>query len=112
MIGRLRDKLAQRALRVARRRASVARCATLRDWAHNTGVCGVGNTEPREIVVTLSSYDRRVEYMYICVESLLRQSLRPDRIILWLSRHNFPDETLPENLLRLRARGLEIAFRD
>ena len=73
---------------------------------------GVGNNKPHSIVVSLTSFDKRIHELYLCIESLFQQFLKADRIILWLSRQNFPAEQLPESLLRQQERGLEIVFYD
>jgi hypothetical protein len=64
------------------------------------------------IVVSLTSFPGRIERVWIVVETLLRQTRKPDQIILWLSRDQFPDiNHLPQSLLRLRRRGLRIELR-
>jgi hypothetical protein len=40
----------------------------------------------------------------------MRQSFKPDKIILWLAEEQFPDKVLPESLLCLKKRGLTIEF--
>jgi hypothetical protein len=43
----------------------------------------------------------------------LRQSKKPDQILLWLSKNQFPSlECLPTNLLKLRKRGLQIELKE
>ncbi|TXS93962.1 glycosyltransferase family 2 protein [Parahaliea maris] len=112
MIAPLRRALERRRLRSRRRQASEQRHADLHRLALSDRSIGIGNTEPQEIVVSLTSYDRRIPFTYLCVESLLRQSLKPDRLVLWLSRKDFPDEKLPDPLLNQVERGLEIIFHD
>lgn len=61
------------------------------------------------LVVSLTSFPQRINKVYLVIESLLRQSLLPSRIILWLSEEQFPSiERLPKSLLKLRSKGLEI----
>lgn len=57
------------------------------------------------LVVSLTSIAERFEKLHICIESLLRQSLKPDHLILWLE---VPLEELPPSVRRLVKRGLEI----
>jgi len=60
-------------------------------------------------VVTLTSFPQRIGNIHLVIESLLRQSLLPSRIILWLSQEQFPSlADLPKNLLNLQSKGLEI----
>lgn len=60
-------------------------------------------------VVTLTSFPQRISNIHLVIESLLRQSLKPSRIILWLSKEQFPSlANLPKKLLDLQSKGLEI----
>jgi hypothetical protein len=58
-------------------------------------------------VVSLTSHGRRVETVYLTVESIGQGRLLPSRLILWLDDEAM-FQNLPESLLRLRCRGLEI----
>ena len=40
----------------------------------------------------------------------MTQTLKPDRVVLWLASPQFPDKNLPENLTRLQEFGLEIKW--
>lgn len=61
-----------------------------------------------EIIVTLTSYPARIETTWMAIESLLRQSMKPDRVVLNLFEGEFPDHQLPESLQLQLTRGLEI----
>ena len=67
-----------------------------------------------DVVVSLTSYPARIGTLHSVVESILGQTVRPGRILLWLSEEQFPgrEDDLPEELLELRSRGLEIRFCD
>jgi hypothetical protein len=58
-------------------------------------------------VVSMTTYGKRVDTVYLTLESIALGSRLPSRLILWLDEldryHN-----LPESLRRLQARGLEI----
>jgi len=81
---------------------------------HKTQVsAGYGlNTLLREksYIVSLTSYPARIDYLWIAIETILRQSFKPDKIILWLAEEQFPDRKLPESILKLKERGLTIEF--
>lgn len=66
------------------------------------------------VVVSLTSFPVRIGRLWIVIESILRQTVRPERIVLWLSREQFPNEErdLPKSLLEQRSRGLDIRFVD
>ena len=63
-----------------------------------------------QIIVTLTSYEKRFEDLEIAIYSLLNQSLKPDRIILWLSDRYDSINDLPYSLTRFIKNGLEIRF--
>jgi hypothetical protein len=59
------------------------------------------------VVVSLTSFGRRVAQVAYAIESIASGSVRPQRLILWLDEPlSLAD--LPPALLRLQARGLEI----
>lgn len=65
------------------------------------------------LIVSFTSFPARIKNVHLVVESILRQTVLPDRIILWLSKDQFPTiDSLPKKLLDLRTRGLEINFRE
>lgn len=61
------------------------------------------------IVVSLATIPERLGKVHIAVESLLRQTLKPNRIILWMSESQ-AGRTLPFVLRNQMRRGLEIRF--
>jgi hypothetical protein len=63
-------------------------------------------------IVSLTSFPARINFVWIVIESILRQTTRPDAIFLWLSSEEFPArlKQLPTKLLGLQRRGLEIKF--
>lgn len=66
----------------------------------------------QRIIVSMTSFSKRIGKVWIVIESLLRQSHKPDAIILWLSEDEFPDmASLPSRLLKLQKRGLKIELR-
>lgn len=74
---------------------------------------GVTNRKRRQkIIVSLTTYPKRIGTIWLTIETLLRQSMKPDEVILWLADTQFPNglADLPEKLLRLRERGLTIRF--
>lgn len=82
------------------------------DRALNSTMPGVEHHGAHSIVVSLTSFEKRIDDVHLCIESLFQQSLKADRIILWLSRRNFPTEELPQMLRKQQERGLEIIFHD
>jgi hypothetical protein len=64
-------------------------------------------------IVSLTTFPARIRKVWLTIESILRQSEKPDKIILWLYEGEFNGkQSLPANLLELEKRGLEIRFCD
>lgn len=65
-----------------------------------------------DLVVSLTSYGRRVSsgIVYYTIASILRQSVQPQRIILWLAEEEWNDETLPTKIASLKEKGVEIRY--
>lgn len=62
-----------------------------------------------DLIVSLTTFPARINKIWIVIECMLRQSHKPDKIILWLSKEQFKNlDSLPKRLLKLRERGLEI----
>lgn len=64
------------------------------------------------VIVSLTSFPQRIGKVWLTIESILRQKSKPEKIILWLSKDQFPKEELdlPKNLIKQKSRGLTIKF--
>ncbi|MCB9979396.1 MAG: NUDIX hydrolase [Rhodospirillales bacterium] len=67
--------------------------------------------QPR-VVVSLTSFPERLYDVHYALYSLLKQSMKPDKLILWLGREQFPngESDIPDEVLRLKDFGLEVAW--
>ena len=67
------------------------------------------NSQP-EVIISLTSWTARIETVDQAVKSLLNQSIKADKVILWLSEEEFPnkEKDLPASLLHLKEHGLTI----
>jgi len=64
-------------------------------------------------IVSFTSFPARINNVWLVVESILRQTQKPDMIILWLSKKQFSSlDVLPKSLLNLQKRGLTIKLKD
>lgn len=63
-----------------------------------------------ELIISLTTYSSRIEYVYLTIESIARQTCKPNRIILWLDESEFNTRSLPKSLVNLQHRGLEIRY--
>lgn len=79
-------------------------------FSQNRGLCQK-ERKPR-IIVSMTSYPGRISVVSAVLERMLVQTLRPDKIILWLSKNQFPGQEadLPEDLLAMREYGVEIGW--
>lgn len=76
---------------------------------NNYGLNKIGRKQ--KIIVSLTSYPKRINTVWLTIETLLRQTVKPDKIILWLADTQFSGmDSLPAELFGLQERGLTIRF--
>lgn len=79
-----------------------------------TPISNIGvNDKPRErkVIVSLTSYGRRVsKNLGVTLWSLIRQTYKPDAVILWLDKEKWNDDKLPECIKRLKEKGLTVKY--
>lgn len=63
-----------------------------------------------KVVVSLTSYGKRLETVHIAIKSMLCQTYPPDKIILYLAE-DVKKNDIPESILELTQFGLEIKFK-
>ncbi|MDR2569113.1 MAG: hypothetical protein LBD23_02290 [Oscillospiraceae bacterium] len=73
------------------------------------GLNQITNRE-KKIIVSLTSYPARFHTLHICIKSLLWQSIKPDKIILYLGEDSAINQ-LSKKILYLTQFGLEIEHR-
>ena len=64
------------------------------------------------IIVSLTSFPAAIPYTVQAIRSILKGSLLPDKIVLYLDTQKFPDGVLPQELEALRAESplFEVRF--
>jgi hypothetical protein len=63
------------------------------------------------IIVSITSFPARINEVAVCIETIMSQKMKPNRIILWLVESDFDDKkTLPLHLEYLKKRGLEVKY--
>lgn len=67
-----------------------------------------------KIIVSLTSYPARIKTVHYSINTLLQQSLKPHKVILWLAKSQFPngEGDLPKELIELKKLGLDIFWCD
>jgi len=93
-----------------RKLESILRVQLLQQQSLTSTEMGVGNDKEHNIVVSLTSFDRRIHNVVYAVESVFQQWVKPDAVVLWLSKEQFPDGQLPEALVRQQQRGLQVFY--
>ncbi len=75
--------------------------------------CRAADAKTPRVIVSLTTFPARINVVWIVVELLMRQRVKPDKVVLYLSKDQFDSvESLPENLRQLSHRGLEIRLVD
>lgn len=64
------------------------------------------------LIVSLTSYPARINTIHFTLHTLLNQSLKPDKLILWLAKEQFPriEKDVPRKVRRLKKYGLSIEW--
>lgn len=72
----------------------------------------VGTDPDGPLIVSLTSFPARMHDIHYCLYSLLKQNLKPYKIILWLAESQFSNKELdlPDKVLRLKNNGLTIRW--
>ncbi|ANS85796.1 glycosyltransferase family 2 protein [Vibrio scophthalmi] len=62
------------------------------------------------VVLSLTTYTTRIDHVFLTIESLGNQTVKPNKIVLWLDENEFNEESLPGTLKKQREKGLEIRY--
>jgi hypothetical protein len=62
------------------------------------------------VVVSLTSYNKRIFDVFLTIESIFQQTQKANRVLLWLDKDEFTNDVLPIKLKSLVPRGLEIKY--
>lgn len=86
--------------------------SSLTNLALHSNELGITNEHisDNEIVVSLTSYGKRIHEVYLAIESIMQGTIKPNKIILWLSEEEFKNKELPTILKKQQERGLEIKY--
>ncbi len=69
---------------------------------------GIAHGLSAPLIVSLTSYPARYGTLSLTLAALLRQSVRPDKVILWLDEGD--EASLPAEVVALKSEGLEVAI--
>jgi hypothetical protein len=72
---------------------------------------GVNKNSPRKLIISITSYPKRFNNLHWVLYSLLTQTIKPNKVILVLSKKEVKSEKeIPNKILFLRKIGLKIKF--
>lgn len=76
--------------------------------------CGVNRKYKRDrpLICSLTSFPARIDEIWLSIETIFRQTVKADEIILWLSAEQFPSRELPESIRKCVEKGLTIRWVD
>ena len=72
--------------------------------------CKLMDDDGVNIVCSLTSFPLRINECFYAIKSILLQSVKPNRIVLWLASSQFPDKKLPKSFEELIKIGVEIRY--
>ncbi len=76
------------------------------------GISNIQTSNNPKLIVSLTSYPARMYDIHYCIYSLLNQTKKPDKIILWLVKEEFENKQISPVLLKLQENGLTIKWSD
>jgi hypothetical protein len=78
--------------------------------ASNRGLANF-NSDEKLVIVSLTSFSLRLKDLHLCIKSLLQQSYKPNKLILWLG-NDVDVKDIPDSLISLKKFGLEIIIKN
>jgi hypothetical protein len=77
-----------------------------RRWQRRSTLKPARHQLPAELIISLTSFPARYPILHHTLQSLLTQSVRPDKVVLWLYEED--RATLPDSVRELEQEGLSI----
>ncbi|MFV0626702.1 MAG: hypothetical protein ACK5N8_05085 [Alphaproteobacteria bacterium] len=70
------------------------------------------NKREKKLIVSLTSFPQRIGEAIYSIYSILSQTTKPDKVILWLGENKFPEKekNLPKAIIDMMEKGLEVRF--
>jgi hypothetical protein len=75
-----------------------------------SGITNEKYFDNKNVIVSLTSHGKRIYDVFLVIESLLEQTIKPNKIILWLAEDEFTMDNIPVILKKMQNRGLIIEF--
>ncbi len=80
----------------------------IRLWLPQSQPAGKRRVVP--VIASLTTYPPRIRFAWMAIETLIRQSVKPMKLILVLNEEEFPDKEIPRRIRLQLRRGLEILW--
>ena len=77
---------------------------------HKGRIISDNNIRKPRVIVSLTTFSKRIDSVHLVIESIARQSIKPDEIILVLDEEEFNNEYLPQYIKDQINRGLKIRY--
>lgn len=75
--------------------------------------CSNNETKQKNLIISFTSFPARINNVWQVVECMLRQTVMPDKIILWLSKEQFPtSDSIPQSLRERESDIFQISMVD
>jgi hypothetical protein len=78
--------------------------------SQSIGITSTNYFHEKEVIISLTTYSKRIYDVYLAIETLMHQTMKPNKIILWLAEDEFTLDNIPQTLKNLQKRGLTIEF--
>ena len=78
--------------------------------SNDSGITDEEVVPGKEVIVSLTTFGKRINEVYLAIESIMQGSIKPNRIILWLAEDEFKGRRLPTTLINQQKRGLDIKY--
>lgn len=74
--------------------------------------CGISDRmiTDKPIIVSLTTYGKKIYDVYLTIESIFQQTIKPNKVVLWISKDEFSSENLPVTLKNQIGRALDVRF--
>lgn len=63
-----------------------------------------------EVILSFTTYNKRIHDIHLVLESIANQTIKPNKVVLWLDEEEFSISTVPAAVKSYITRGLEVNF--
>lgn len=63
-----------------------------------------------QVIVSLTTYGKRIHDVFLTIETICNQTIKPKKVILWLDENEFDITKIPNTIKNQISRGLDVKF--